>query len=91
MDLILKGVSCGCFDTLSFYITHSSPFSIRLLSHIGVYLSLPHFKLQLFLVCGDIAIDFFRIFVGWKMLILDRENSWISLFGTRKGVEGGLD
>ena len=44
------------FNRLSFHITHSSSFiQPQTLGHSVVYLSLPHFTLQLFLVSGDIA------------------------------------
>ena len=55
MDLIVRGVSWYWFYYTA--IWHNTILTIQhwTLGHIGVYISLPHFTLQLFLISGDIA------------------------------------
>jgi len=76
MDSIVSGVLVGVgFNMLLFYITHSSPFSIRL--WVNVYPSLPHFTLKLFLVSGDIATaKTFSFKIGWKIHFAIEKNQF---------------
>jgi len=65
VDSILKGVSLCEFwyvFVLHFTLLTMQP---QTLGHIGVYLSLPHFTMQLLLVSGDVAIGKNWNFIKW--------------------------